>query len=285
MPTTEIHPLLAVLLAWVVAALASLGGLSGAFLLLPFQVSVLGFTGPAVTPTNHLYNVVAIPAGAWRYACEGRLLWPLAAVILCGSLPGVALGSLARVHWLGDAQRFRIFVGLALIAIGLSSFLGSKGTSPALEDGDALVPRTTRFDLRRFEFVFQGRLHSVPLLPLVLLTLAVGVIGGAYGIGGGALIAPLLVALWRLPVHALAGATLCATCATSAFAVAFFWLLGATGGLPDVGPDWTLGLSFGFGGMLGTYTGARLQRFVRPRWIEVFLNVAVGGLGLAYVLG
>src|SRR6185295_14266737 len=97
-PTNEIHPLLAVLLGWVVAALASLGGLSGAFLLLPFQISVLGFSGPAVTPTNHFYNVVAIPAGVWRYAREGRLLWPLALVLLGGSLPGVVLGSLVRVH-------------------------------------------------------------------------------------------------------------------------------------------------------------------------------------------
>ena len=34
-----------------------MGGVSGAFLLLPFQVSVLGFTSPAVSPTNLIFNI------------------------------------------------------------------------------------------------------------------------------------------------------------------------------------------------------------------------------------
>ena len=37
------------LTAFVVGLLSSTGGLSGAFLLLPFQMSVLGFTTPAVS--------------------------------------------------------------------------------------------------------------------------------------------------------------------------------------------------------------------------------------------
>ena len=37
-------------------------GISGAVLLLPFQVSVLGTPSPAVTPTNLLYNVVSTRA-------------------------------------------------------------------------------------------------------------------------------------------------------------------------------------------------------------------------------
>jgi hypothetical protein len=45
--------------ALVIAVLATPAGISGAVLLLPFQVSVLGTPSPAVTPTNLLYNVVA----------------------------------------------------------------------------------------------------------------------------------------------------------------------------------------------------------------------------------
>ena len=42
--------------AFAVAVLATPAGISGAVLLLPFQVSVLGTPSPAVTPTNFLYN-------------------------------------------------------------------------------------------------------------------------------------------------------------------------------------------------------------------------------------
>ena len=40
------------MVAFAVSFFTSMGGVSGAFLLLPFQVSVLGFTSPAVSPTN-----------------------------------------------------------------------------------------------------------------------------------------------------------------------------------------------------------------------------------------
>src|SRR3954447_11475781 len=54
--------LVALAAAFVIATLASPVGVSGAVLLLPFQVSVLGTPSPAVTPTNLLYNIVATPA-------------------------------------------------------------------------------------------------------------------------------------------------------------------------------------------------------------------------------
>ena len=53
--------------AFVIAVLATPAGISGAVLLLPFQVSVLGTPSPAVTPTNLLYNVVATPGALYRY--------------------------------------------------------------------------------------------------------------------------------------------------------------------------------------------------------------------------
>jgi uncharacterized membrane protein YfcA len=50
-----------------------MGGISGAFLLLPFQMSVLGYTNPSVSATNQFYNVVATPGGVWRlYLDSGR---------------------------------------------------------------------------------------------------------------------------------------------------------------------------------------------------------------------
>ena len=101
----EVFPLVPVAVAFVVSAITSMGGVSGAFVLLPFQVSVLGFTGPAVTPTNHLFNVVGIPSGVWRYARERRMLWPLTLLILTGTVPGVVAGSLARIFLLRMGQR------------------------------------------------------------------------------------------------------------------------------------------------------------------------------------
>ena len=78
--------------ALVVSTLTSMGGVSGAFLLLPFQMSFLGFTSPAVSSTNFVYNIVAIPSGVYRYFKEGRMAWPLTWVVIAGTLPGVFIG-------------------------------------------------------------------------------------------------------------------------------------------------------------------------------------------------
>ena len=72
----EVNPLIPPLVALVVSTFTSMGGVSGAFLLLPFQVSVLNFTSPAVSPTNLIFNIVAIPSGVYRFIREGRMICP-----------------------------------------------------------------------------------------------------------------------------------------------------------------------------------------------------------------
>src|SRR5215208_7666064 len=92
-PGVEVNPLLPLLVAFLVSALTAPAGVSGAFLLLPFQVSVLGFTSPAVSPTNLIYNVFAAPGGVYRYVREHRVVWPLVVVLILGTLPGVFTGA------------------------------------------------------------------------------------------------------------------------------------------------------------------------------------------------
>ena len=82
---TEIVALAA---AYAIAVLATPAGVSGAVLLLPFQVSVLGTPSPAVTPTNLLYNVVATPGALYRYWQQGQTGGRLAPVLIAGTLPG-----------------------------------------------------------------------------------------------------------------------------------------------------------------------------------------------------
>jgi uncharacterized membrane protein YfcA len=65
------------LVAFIVSFFTSMAGVSGAFLLLPFQMSVLQFTSPSVSATNFVFNIVAIPSGVYRYIREGRMAWPL----------------------------------------------------------------------------------------------------------------------------------------------------------------------------------------------------------------
>jgi len=104
------------LVAFVISFFTSMVGVSGAFLLLPFQMSVLGYVAPSVSATNLVFNLVAIPSGVWRYVREKRMDWRLAWVIAAGTLPGLLAGWWLRVHWLLDPRLFKLFVGLVLLA-------------------------------------------------------------------------------------------------------------------------------------------------------------------------
>ncbi|MDD4866269.1 MAG: sulfite exporter TauE/SafE family protein [Mycobacterium sp.] len=70
-------------------------GVSGAVFMLPFQMSVLHVPNPAVTPTNLLFNIVAIPGALARYRTRAPLRSPLSALLLAGTVPGVIAGPLS----------------------------------------------------------------------------------------------------------------------------------------------------------------------------------------------
>jgi len=245
--------------AFVLALVTTPAGVSGAFLLLPFQMTVLGFVSPAVTPTNLIYNVVSIPGGVCRYAREKRVAWPLARLVLAGTFPGVVLGAVIRLRWLPDPRHFKLFVALVLLYLGAR--LVWNGIRPVPNERYSCHPGA-----------------------LVAVALVVGVAGGIYGVGGGAMIAPFAMTLLRLPAREVAGAALLSTLVTSIVGIVSFELLAMTS-LPAGAasrPDWQLGLLFGAGGLFGSYFGAGLQKHLPERFIRLYLGVLLAGLGVAY---
>jgi len=253
---------------------------------------------------------VAIPSGVYRYFREGRMAWPLTWVIIIGTLPGVFIGYYLRVSYLPDPRAFKFFVGLVLLYIGarlLYEFTGrsrvSKSRQSELDQKFAArtramreerssqtaaglppeaVVRTVTSNLRRIEYEFWGERFSFSVPAMLALAFTVGVIGGTYGIGGGAIIAPFCVAVFRLPVYTVAGAALLGTFLTSVVGVLFYSLVPLSSGV-STSPDWALGFLFGIGGFAGMYLGARLQKYVRQQVIKFLLGVMIVVLALQYI--
>ncbi|AEG13917.1 protein of unknown function DUF81 [Desulfofundulus kuznetsovii DSM 6115] len=310
----DVFPLIPPLVAFLVSSITASAGVSGAFLLLPFMVSVLGFTTPAVSPTNLIYNIVAIPGGLARYIREGRMAWPLTWVVVIATLPGVLLGAWIRIRYLPDPKAFKFFVGLVLLYLGVrllyettGRYLKSKEQTKNLEKKfrervqqiksesagriaaglpPEAVVKTRSVSLRKIEYDFWGETFSFSTMVVFTLALVVGLIGGIYGIGGGAIIAPFVVSVLGLPVYTVAGAALAGTFLTSIAGVIVYHLLSLTaaGAQASVSPDWLLGALFGVGGLLGTYFGAYLQKYLPDRLIRGILGSLVTFLAVSYIL-
>ena len=239
------------LVAFCVSFFTSMVGISGAFLLLPFQMSVLGFVSPAVSGTNLIFNIVAAPGGIFGFLREKRMIWPVAWIIVGGSVPGIVIGGLIRLRYLPDPKHFKIFVGFVLLSIGIRLALDIRRNVIKANGQIASIKQpvqgveAVRFSWRTLTYRFQSQNYSCSLPSIYGLSLLVGVLGGVYGIGGGAIIAPFLVAIYNLPVYTIAGATLIGTFATSVagagfyqFAAPFFPGMRGPAGLDARHPVW-----------------------------------------------
>ncbi|MFN7105436.1 MAG: sulfite exporter TauE/SafE family protein [Pyrobaculum sp.] len=259
------------LVSFAVSLFTSMVGVSGAFLLLPFQMSILGFTTPSVSGTNLVYNLLATPSGIFRYLREGRLLWPLALPAAMGSLPGVALGAYARAYWLADVKTFKLFAAAVLLILGLR-LLATRHTPKATPTAATIIKT------RPAKVVYRlgGETYSFSPPALTCLSAAVGLVGGAYGIGGGALLAPILATVFKLPIYTTAGATLLTTFLTSTFGIATYHALGHP-------PRWDIGIALGIGGAFGMYTGAHLQKYIPEKTLRTTLAAITFIIATTYI--
>ncbi len=247
---------LGALIAFALAVFTTPVGVSGAVFLIPVQVSVLHTPSPAVTPTNLLYNLIAIPGALLRFHREGRLTGPLTRLLVLGTLPGMVAGAVIRAELLTGTEAFLVVIAAVLVPLGAWLALACPATPAAPPDRNR----------RRL---------------ILALALAVGTVGGIYGIGGGSILGPILVGL-GYTVLEVSPAALAATFLTSLAGVATFALLSLGDG--DVAPDWTLGIGIGLGGLAGTYLGARLQSRLPETLLRRGLGVLALGLGLRYAV-
>ncbi len=174
----------------VVGALLGLFGGGGSVLATPLMLYFVGIQDPhmaigtsaAAVSVNAAMNLV----GHWR---GGRVKWPCASVFALAGLIGSFLGSsLAKAF---DGQRLLVFFAAAMAVIALSMFRKPKS------DGNPEVHITWALTLK--------------LAPLGVLT---GLAAGFFGIGGGFLIVPGLMAA--------TGMTLANAAASSLLSVSVF---------------------------------------------------------------
>jgi uncharacterized membrane protein YfcA len=161
-----------------------------------------------------------------------------------------------RVELLPDPRVFEAVVALVLIPLGAWILVSRRG-----------------------EPVSKPSVH-INSVVLGVLAAIVGCVGGIYGIGGGSILAPILVGSGRSPSE-VAPATLASTFVTSIVGVVTFVTLSVEHQGP-VSPDWGIGLALGVGGLVGGYAGARLQPHLPEMIIRRLLGLLVLVIGVRY---
>jgi uncharacterized membrane protein YfcA len=208
--------------------LGLIGG-GGSILAVPLLVYVVGVQSPHVAiGTSAVAVALSALASLVDHARYEHVKWRCAAVFAVAGAVGAALGSSLGKQM--DGQKLLLLFGLLMLVIAAVMFFKkSAGGDPAVRLTASTAPN---------------------LLPYLLAYgVGVGILSGFFGIGGGFLIVPGLMAATDMPMIFAIGSSLVSVAAFGFTTAGSYALSGLI--------DWPLVALFISGGLLGGLAGRR----------------------------
>jgi len=213
-------------------SLGLIGG-GGSILAVPLMVYLVGVPSPHVAIGTSAF-AVAVNAGTGliNHARGGTVKWRCAGVYALAGVFGAFAGSTVGKAF--DGQKLLFLFALVMVTIGVMMLRSRYGPgNPEAECDIENVPKVAGYGF------------------------GTGVFSGFFGIGGGFLIVPGLIASTGMPIINAVGSSLVAVTAfglTTAVNYAFSGLV-----------DWLLAITFIAGGIVGGFFGTRLATHLSKR--------------------
>ena len=230
----------------------AIGG-GGAILALPILVYVLGeAVGPAST-ASLVVVAIAAAVGAGALAFRGHVCWRVALTFTVPAAAGSLLGTVAN-NSVSPAALILAFVPVMLLAAGATWQRAAQG---AAEEA--------------------GRCPAVDPRRVVVAGVAVGLLTGFFGVGGGFLIVPVLTLWFDFSFRRAVATSLVIITLTGCAALASHLAFGAA---VDAPVTIALSLATGFGALVGTVFAQRVPQAVLGRAFAIV--VALLALFLLY---
>ncbi|MCW2412238.1 MULTISPECIES: sulfite exporter TauE/SafE family protein [unclassified Sphingobium] len=227
MTTAQI--LLALLSGGLIGIVLGMVGGGGSILAVPLLVYVVGVGSTHAAIATAAVAVAANAAtGLAGHARAGRVKWPCALVFAASGVVAAALG--AEIGKAVDGRRLLALFGLLMIGVGIAMLRRRKSA----DNPDVRLTRQSA-----------GR-----LLPrLIPMGAGVGLAAGFFGIGGGFLIVPALIAATAMPFATAVGTSLVVVTALGLTTATSYALSGYV--------DWPLTALLIAGGAAGSVLGMR----------------------------
>ena len=208
-------------------SLGLVGG-GGSILAVPLMVYVVGVPNPHVAIGTSAFAVaVNAASGLLNHARAGTINWRCAGTYAAAGVVGAFAGSTAGKAF--DGQRLLFLFALVMAAVGVLMLRGRAETgNPDVQCNRENAPKVVSYGF------------------------GTGVFSGFFGIGGGFLIVPGLLAATGMPIINAIGSSLVAVTAFGLTTALNYAVSGLV--------DWLLAATFIAGGVLGGFLGARLAR-------------------------
>lgn len=232
--------------------IGGLFGVGGGLVLVPYLVLVRHWPQKQAQATSLVAVAMSALAGGITYALAESVVWSAAAVIVVGGLVGAVLGSalVRRLHAWSLQLAFAMLLVVTAVKVGLTPDAAELSAVPS-----ALTPALA--------------------VGYLAAGLAMGVLSALFGIGGGLLLVPILVALFGYSPTLAAGTSL-----------VVMVLIALVGAVRQTGPGftrWSRGAVLGAAAVVGAIVGARMALVLPLRVLTVgfALLLAVVALRMA----
>ncbi len=268
-----------------VGFIAGLFGVGGGFLLTPFLIFI-GVPAPVAVATSSVHIAASSVTGALTYWRRQALDVHLGGVLIIGGVLGTVLGvmffnQMRRLGFL-DVIITLSYVTL-LMSIGCLMFVESigamienrkqrraAGVSPVKPP-----PEKAWHQRLPFHMHFARSKLTTSVIPVVGLGTIIGFIGTVLGIGGGFLVVPALIYLFRIPTNVVVGTSLLQIVVTMVVAI----FLHAT---ISQAVDVILGLVLVIGGVIGAQFGVRTGQTLKGEQFRLLLAMLILAVGVRF---
>ncbi len=228
-------------------SLGLIGG-GGSILAVPILVYVMGVpTKAAIAMSLFIVGTVSL-IGVVPHWRQGNVNLKTFAIFTPAAMVGTFLGAkLAGLPWISDTLQL---IAFGIVMVAASILMIRKGNQPERRSVGAMAKD-------------DAVTHHSPLPKWLLIPvegLAVGVLTGFVGVGGGFLIIPALVLLGGIPMKEAIG--------TSLLIIAFKSAIGFVEYLNYVTLDWQLMLLFTLAASIGTLGGANLAHRIDAQYLQ-----------------
>jgi uncharacterized protein len=188
-------------------------------------------------------------------------------IFFIGCIPGTMAG--ARVNKGLDLPSFNIYFGICLIIFSIILLVRDKikPISWFVEHGiklEYIEPDGTK------------TIYGYPIWFAILLTFVVGFTSGLFGIGGGAILVPAMLLLFRFPPHVAVGTSMFMVFLTSVANSASHIYLGNV--------PWNYTLPVIIGAYIGAKIGASLNKKMKSETLVVALRIILLLMGIRSIL-
>jgi uncharacterized membrane protein YfcA len=263
LPANDLPALVLIVIGFCIGCYGTIVGIGGGPVIMPILFSLYGWPPRQLVATSLFVVFLNALSGCAGYARQERIDYAGGLKFATAAIPGAVIASV--VHHVFDIPGFHLIFGFFLVLLGTYSLMNS-GRVAALDGAQPEVVR--EFREVRIEDANGERFHFYSNDTLgIWLNLALGILVGFLGIGGGVLQVPLLTYLLRYPAHIAAATSHFVTLITCTAALLPNVILGD---VMFAEAGW-----LGVGAVLGAQIGAQLARRLHSKLIMDLFTVVL----------